>query len=206
MITGTLSGQALMNEYPAMDNRWSDGIVFKGFPMNQEDYSADMQHLMEEIIEKHGREEWRLAVITSELHGHLGIYAIIGAKMGLEAKALLQAGHDEISIISYAGNKPPVSCLNDGLQVSTGATLGHGLIRISNDPDINPSALFEANGKKILMALKDEISHQIREEIRLSIRKNNGLTEGYWEDIRKLGIRYWLELDRENIFETQFIK
>ncbi|MDX9907812.1 MAG: hypothetical protein RBS55_14600, partial [Bacteroidales bacterium] len=62
------------------------GVIFSGFPVHQDDYTLDVQEIMAETLKEYGEEEWRLVALTSEIHGHLGIYAIIGAKMGLFAK------------------------------------------------------------------------------------------------------------------------
>ena len=53
---------------------------------------------------------------------------------------------ENVKIISFAGNTPPISCMNDGLQVSTGATIGHGLITIEATAEAYPGAIFIAEG------------------------------------------------------------
>ncbi len=147
MITNSLIGQVIVSEHEkGIPSHSGSGVVFSGFPLHEENYTADVQEIMKEVIAKYGEEEWRLVVLTSELHGHLGVYAIIGAKMGLFARETLNAGHDELVIISHAGSKPPVSCMNDGLQVSTGATLGHGLISVTGIGIASPAAEFTYAG------------------------------------------------------------
>ncbi|MCD6561991.1 MAG: hypothetical protein J7L16_09585 [Deltaproteobacteria bacterium] len=39
---------------------------------------------------------------------------------------------DGIRAVSKAGNKPPLSCMNDGLQAAAGASLGRGAIQITD--------------------------------------------------------------------------
>ena len=58
--------------------------------------------------------------------------------------------------VSYAGNKPPLSCFNDGIQISTGATIGQGLIKVSDQVLSIPTVDFEYNGRKIKLSLKTE--------------------------------------------------
>jgi len=180
-------------------------VVFSHFPVHSEDYAVDIRMIMEKTIEKHGLEEWRMVVLTSELHGHVGVYAIIGAKMGLYAREVLNAGQDELSIISYAGSKPPVSCLNDGLQASTGATLGHGLISIREDIIASPAAEFTHAGKTLRISLIESLNIEIEESIKAAIKTNGGLTEEYWQKVRELALICWLEYDRKEIFEIQEI-
>jgi pyrimidine-specific ribonucleoside hydrolase len=148
MISNFLMGQVAVSSHEEDSHAHEfSGVVFSAFPLHEEDYAMDVQEIMAETIEKYGVEEWRLIVLTSELHGHLGIYAIIGAKMGLYAREILDARHDELVINSLAGSRPPVSCMNDGLQVSTGATLGHGLISVKQADKPMPSAEFTCKGK-----------------------------------------------------------
>ncbi len=181
-------------------------IIFRDFPHHAGDYAQDAQTILDECIKNYGHEEWRLVVLTSEIHGHLGIYAILGAKMGLFAREYLGVGPDEVQIVSFAGSKPPVSCLNDGLQVSTGATVGHGLFSLSSDPDCRPEAIFITEAKAVNISLKNEISKQVRLDIARVFEKNGGLTDGYWKEIRELGLRYWAEFDRKELFSVTEIK
>lgn len=133
------------------------GIVFDRFPDNQDLYRDDVKQLMDQIISKNGMEEWKLIVLTNEFHDHLGIYSIVGAKMGLRAREYFNVERDEIIVVSFAGNRPPISCLNDGLQVSTGATLGQGTIRtVIDDLQQKPKAIFSHNNLTISLELKPE--------------------------------------------------
>lgn len=181
-------------------------VIFSAFPLHPENYSEDTQKIMTEVIGKYGLEEWKTVVLTNEIHGHLGIYAIVGAKMGLLAREYLGISHDEVSIISHAGTKPPLSCLNDGLQVSTGATIGHGLFTVNADPTKSPSAVFQHHSTIIRIALKSEIWQKIEQDIKNALLENDGLTPGYWKEIRRLGLIYWLEFDRNQIFNISEIK
>ncbi len=175
--------------------------AFSVFPAANELFCDDIRPQIQNIIDRHGMEEWRYGVLTNEMHGHLGIYAIIGMKMGLRALDELSADHDHIEIISYAGIQPPISCLNDGLQVSTGATLGHGLIRISDEEIKRPEATFIHDGKNITLRLKRSSWEKISQDVRAAIEMHGALTDPYWKLIRKHAIQYWAEWDRNEIFE-----
>jgi pyrimidine-specific ribonucleoside hydrolase len=175
--------------------------VFKGFPDLPELYADDVQPYMNGIIQKHGKEEWRLGVLTNELHGHLGIYAVVGTKMGLRARQYFHIGVDDISILSHAGSTPPLSCMNDGLQASTGGTLGHGLITVSSDPPFQPKAIFTFKEKSVCLRLKEKYWNIIRNDIKTGIETCGLNTEDYWKYVRKLALKYWLEWDRMEIFD-----
>lgn len=178
-----------------------DLVTFKEFPSDPRLFQADLRAAVPAIVRRHGMEEWRISVLTSEIHQHLGIYSVVGAKMGLRAREHFGIGLDELEVRSYAGTQPPVSCLNDGLQVSTGATLGHGTISIFGDGIARPEAEFTNKGRTIRLCLKPEIQKRIREDIARGIMQYGDLTPSYFDFVRKLSISYWLELDRKDIFE-----
>jgi formylmethanofuran dehydrogenase subunit E len=189
-----------INHFSVSQKR-NQGVVISRFPIRKEDYATDVRGIITEAISKNGEEEWWLIVLTSEIHGHLGIYAIIGAKMGLFARETLHSGEDELSISSYAGSKPPVSCLNDGLQVSTGATLGHGLIKTEPVETPRPSAKFIFKEKSVTISLKDQMHRNIEHQIRIAFEQSGGINDQYWKTIREIGLKIWIEYDRNKIFE-----
>lgn len=181
-------------------------LVFKGFPDAPELFADDLHPYMNRIIQKHGKEEWRIGVLTNELHGHLGIYSIIGAKMGMRARQYFNIGVDDISIISYAGSTPPLSCMNDGLQVSTGGTLGHGLISVYSDPPYRPEAAFTFKGRTVQIRLDDKYWNSVKLDIKKGIELYGSGTEDNWKYIRRLAIQRWLEWDRREIFILKEVK
>jgi len=180
--------------------------VFKGFPDSPELFADDVRPSMNKIIEKYGMEEWRVGVLTNELHGHLGIYSIIGAKMGLRARQFFNIGIDDISVVSYAGRTPPLSCMNDGLQVSTGGTVGHGLFTVSSEPAFRPEVKFTFKGRTLRMRLKDQFWERVKDDIKKGVELYGSGTDDNWKYVRRLAIRYWLEWDRHEIFILEEIE
>lgn len=179
--------------------------VIKNLPADTSFYQADLQPYIKEIRSRYGEEEWEAGVLSSEMHRHLGIYSIIGVKMGIRAREYFDVGVDEMKVKSSAGSIPPVSCLNDGLQLSTGATSGHGLLSLA-DTDQSAYATFTYNWKSIEIKLKDEIVDEINKELKdLSIV--NGLdSDIYWDLVRQRAILYWKNLDRMEIFEIMILE
>lgn len=89
-----------------------------------------------------------------KLHGHSGPYLNLGIKMGLLALDLLEAkGYFDLSTEIEIDYRTPKSCLIDGLQISTGCTLGKGNIKVINNP-ATIKAVFKSNQKKITVTLK----------------------------------------------------
>ena len=184
----------------------SESRVFYGFPTAAAGYAEDVEPIVGPALALYGPSEWRAAVLTNELHGHLGIYATIGVKMGIRAREYFNIGVDDIRTTSYAGEQPPVSCLNDGLQVGTGSTLGHGLIRIAECDAPRPEAVFRFKNRAIRLRLKPEYAERIRRDVRRGIELYGDCTEPYWQYIRELALRYWLEFDRHEIFELERVE
>ncbi len=178
----------------------AESRVFYGFPTDKSLYAPDVAPIIDSAISRHGISEWRAGVLTNELHGHLGIYAIVGVKMGVRAREYFNIGVDDIHVTSFAGSRPPVSCMNDGLQVATGATLGHGLITVADVAAPRPEALFRFKDKTIRLKLKPEYADRIRRDVEEAIARYGNLTEAYWQYIRELALRYWTEFDRHDIF------
>lgn len=181
----------------------SESRVFYGFPTGCGLYAADVAPIVDEAIARHGPSEWRAAVLTNELHGHLGIYATIGVKMGIRAREYFDIGVDDIEVTTYAGSRPPVSCMNDGLQVGTGATVGHGLITVAEVDRPRPEAVFRFKDKSLRLTLKPEYADRIRQDVQRGIARYGDLTEPYWQYVRGLALRYWLDFDRHEIFDMQ---
>jgi pyrimidine-specific ribonucleoside hydrolase len=174
--------------------------VMKILPSDPSFYFDDISPFVNEIISKYGMDEWTSGVLANELHRHLGTFAIIGVKMGIRAREYFDTGVDEFSVVSFAGSIPPLSCMNDGLQVSTGATPGHGLLTVLNDKDLIPSAEFTYLNHKIKLTLNPEIADKIISELK-EINFIYGLDSNiYWELVRKNTIKYWRDLDRHQIF------
>lgn len=180
--------------------------VIRNLPLTPSFYFADIEPSVSEIIKKYGSDEWTSGVIANELHRHLGVFAIVGVKMGIRAREYFNTGVDEFSAVSFAGSMPPLSCMNDGIQVSTGATPGHGLLTVRNDAPAIPSVEFTYLDRKIKLTLKPEITEKISSELK-EINFIHGLdSDIYWELVRKNSIKYWRDLDRHEIFNIEEIR
>ena len=177
-------------------------VIFKQYPIDTSFFRKDVAGYSREIIIKHGLEEWKAAILANEMHRHLGAYSIAGVKMGILAREILGADIDELSVVSFGGKDPPLSCLTDGLQIATGASLGRGTIRNSANSVPYPKALFIKDSREILIELKPEIINNIESNIvRLTNQFGYG-TSRYFEEIRKISIQYWINLNRKHMFDV----
>lgn len=179
--------------------------VIKSMPADTSFYMPDLQPFITEIRNRYGEDEWTSGVIGNELHRHLGVYAIIGVKMGIRAREYFCTGVDEMTVTTHAGSVPPLSCMNDGIQVSTGATPGHGLLTVSTEKPFFAAADFTHKGNTIRVSLKKELADKVSSELR-EINFIHGLdSDIYWELVRQNSIKYWLQFDRHEIFEISVI-
>ncbi|MBP5373581.1 MAG: formylmethanofuran dehydrogenase subunit E family protein [Bacteroidales bacterium] len=180
--------------------------VLKTFSLPEELYQDDIRVIADACIARYGESEWKAIVLTNEIHGHLGIYSTLGAKMGIRAREIFaDAGcGGEISARSFAGTHPPVSCLNDGIQIASGATPGHGLLQTPEQENPCPRAVFTCSGKSLEMCLKPVFEAIIKADIEAAVARH-GHSPAYWKQVRALAIKYWKEWDRKEIFTETII-
>lgn len=96
-----------------------------------------------------------------EFHGHLGPFLVLGVRMGLLAMEMLtSSGLREMKAVARTGNIPSLSCLLDGIQISTGCTMGKG--NICAEPPGIPEAEFSVSGRRVTIRAKDGILEEIR--------------------------------------------
>jgi formylmethanofuran dehydrogenase subunit E len=75
---------------------------------------------------------------------------------GITALGLLMAVFLFLSAPVILAHDPPMSCLADGLQAATGASLGCGTISVEHDKS-SPEALFIRGDERLRLALKDDV-------------------------------------------------
>ena len=77
---------------------------------------------------------------AARFHGHLGPWVTVGAMMGRDAiRGLDTPGYWDVEVVCLMPpekQQPPFSCILDGLQVTTGCTLGKRNIRFDHSPEV----------------------------------------------------------------------
>lgn len=107
-----------------------------------------------------GIDPWELWELGVRLHGHRGPFLACGIRMGLLALRLLDSsGYSGIEAVAETGSLPPVSCLVDGVQASTGCTVGKGNLMVVEGG--RPAARFSAGGRSVRIALREEVTREI---------------------------------------------
>jgi len=124
-----------------------------------------------------------------EFHGHVGPFMVVGLRMGLTALKLLDAyGWFDIRCHITLQWSPPDSCVIDGIQSSTGCTMGKRNIEVEEGDGI--AAHFTNGNEKLSIILKQDVLEQIRET----------LTEEGEESVKEL-MKMLIESSENSIFE-----
>lgn len=208
---------------PDHQSHQGSGTLLRQFPpLEKSGYRDDVAGWMDRIVTAHGAEEWRWSVLAGEIHGHLGIYSMVGVKMGIRAMEILSATRQTLELAPHCGSQPPLSCLQDGLMVSTGATPGRGLLLSTTgalllpplyvDEEIDDladaggpaaAASFYYGERMITIRLLPEVQQLIGERINALARQHDGTSsETYFTALRSEALKLQLELDRNKIFEV----
>jgi formylmethanofuran dehydrogenase subunit E len=183
-----------------LSSKRNQTIYGSGFDLESCDEitEKDIHELCLKIYETDS-EEFEAILLTNKFHQHIGPNNIYGAKMALYAKKLLNGKNHEIIVISEAGTKPPISCLNDGIMVAVGSTFGRGLI--SNVKDSNKlAATFKYGNKSVRLEVKPDKLKITQEYIANSRITHGGLTDDYFKDVRNMGLFVWENMSQEDLF------
>jgi formylmethanofuran dehydrogenase subunit E len=108
--------------------------------------------------------EWSegLLVKAVEFHGHGGPFMVIGLRMGLTAlKALDAQGWFDLTCRVGLCWRPPDSCIIDGIQSSTGCTMGKHNLEVQKEED-KIMAEFSGSDKLLKIVLKQRVLMEVR--------------------------------------------
>ncbi len=92
---------------------------------------------------------------AAAFHGHLGPFLVLGLKMGFLAQTILKGDPFTMKAEVHTRKTPPFSCVIDGIQFSSGCTLGKGNISVVEDDII--FGVFSKNSTVIQIHIKQEI-------------------------------------------------
>ena len=97
-----------------------------------------------------------------DFHGHAGPYVVLGYRMGLLARRLLESpGYFDMDVAVETPLAPPPSCLIDGIQVSSGCTTGKRNLTVK-EGKLGRAVFTTENGRRIAIALSPELPERIR--------------------------------------------
>jgi formylmethanofuran dehydrogenase subunit E len=110
--------------------------------------------------EKIAMKNEELLVRAIEFHGHLGPYLVLGLRAGLYANQVLGKDPMETEALILTKTTPPESCFADGVQFSTGCTLGKGNISLTTGEGL--LVTFKKGDQRLTLKLKSQIIEEIQ--------------------------------------------
>jgi formylmethanofuran dehydrogenase subunit E len=90
-----------------------------------------------------------------KFHGHLGPFLILGLRAGLIGTDYLGKNYFELKATVETSPNPPRSCFIDGIQFTSGCTVGKGNIEIKASNDVYVE--FVRGNRKISLMIRDAI-------------------------------------------------
>ena len=103
---------------------------------------------------------------AENFHGHLGPFLVIGVRMGLIGLRELGLKHasKELQVEALLKDSIPFSCILDGIQVSTGCTLGNQRLTVKNSLGI--TARLKSRGKKpVRIIVKESVLDNLKTKL-----------------------------------------
>jgi len=178
--------------------------VLLALPQDSILYNAEAAALIHDgVPEKYGTDEWTAIVLTHEFHQHVGIYTLLGAKMGVRAREILDAPMRAVHVVSETGTQQPLACTIDGLQVGLGSTLGQNLITVETPETPSVAARFEFEGRTVRLSLKPEYVERVRQIIEDARTAHGNLTPEYFHAVEDASYDVWREFDRAEVFAVE---
>jgi formylmethanofuran dehydrogenase subunit E len=96
-----------------------------------------------------------------EFHGHGGPFMVVGLRMGMTALEMLDArGWFDLRCLARLRWEPPDSCVVDGIQISSGCTMGKHNIEVEERDGV--AAEFAKGERRLEMRLRAEVLESIR--------------------------------------------
>jgi formylmethanofuran dehydrogenase subunit E len=93
-----------------------------------------------------------------DFHGHLGPWAMLGYRAGLLAIRELDAPtHFGVHATVHCPGAPPPSCFADGVQMSTGCTLGKANIDLVVDESVSLTVTVDESGATVSIRPRREV-------------------------------------------------
>ena len=97
----------------------------------------------------------------SAFHGHLGPFVVIGYRMGEAANRLLGPDAFKKTAVALMGGKTPRSCVIDGVQLSSGCTLGKGTISVVDHGQVACVFFSKSDDRSCKITLRPDVLEKI---------------------------------------------
>ncbi len=92
---------------------------------------------------------------AEKFHGHIGVFLVLGFKAGLCANEILGKDIFEMHARIETESTPPRSCFVDGIQLTTGCTMGKRNIELREGDSL--SVTFTKNHRQLTLRIKPDL-------------------------------------------------
>ncbi len=188
---------------PVEDHAGHHHTAFRSFPVDPALYSEPIAALINDgIVEEHGVEEFAAIVLSHEVRQDIGIYTIIGAKMGILAREMFDApsGTVEVEVHTIEGTR--FAWAKDGLQAALGSTYGQNLITLKPAESPVLEVAFMYGGERTTIKLKPAYRELLIHIVDDAVAAHGFMTEAYFAAIRDASYKIWADWNRMSIFEV----
>jgi len=118
---------------------------------------------------------------AENLHGHLGPFLVIGVRISILAKRILNihsGEHNKLQVTVKLPLLTPFSCIIDGIQAATQCTVGNQKLKIENSQSQITVDFKLLNSDKIL---RIHVNPKVIQELKNKYSKNASNEELAWE-------------------------
>ena len=95
--------------------------------------------------------------LIRRFHGHLGPNVIFGYRMGRLVRS--ERPKDVIANV-YCGSEPPLSCLIDGIQLTSGCTMGKNNIRVVGEGKLKAVFIYK-DGRTLAVTVRSDVEERL---------------------------------------------
>jgi len=100
-----------------------------------------------------------------DFHGHLGPFLVIGVRMGIIGiRELGLKNDDELRVTAHLKYSIPISCVVDGLQVTTRCTIGNQKLKLIDSSDIAAKFILH-NGKEVAITVNPAAYDKLKSQL-----------------------------------------
>jgi formylmethanofuran dehydrogenase subunit E len=123
------------------------------------------------LVEDSRQKARTLLARAVDFHGHLGPFLILGIRMGVMARSMLNSqNHNDLTVVVFVNRNPPESCTVDGVQIASGCTLGKGTIRVSEMTD-HVAGEFHAGNRTCTITVKPRLLSELLDGLKKATEK-----------------------------------
>jgi len=103
---------------------------------------------------------------AEDFHGHFGPFLVVGVRAGIIALRELQTSKENKSLRAVVSlvYSVPYSCILDGIQLSTGCTIGNKRLRFEESPTFSIELEDPGNGK-VTVSIPSKAVDELKQEL-----------------------------------------